>query len=157
MKVRLAAMTDVDATLRLGVQMHAESRFRVYPMNLEKTRASMEKLISNPLAGCILLAEHPRAGVVGMLAGYVVDYFFSDALVAQDSYFFVHPDHRGSPAALKLLIAFRRWAENRNASELCINMSVDVQQERFNKFMSHMQFTPCGANFVLPLKGAALH
>lgn len=157
MKVRLAAMTDVDATLRLGVQMHAESRFRAYPMNLEKTRASMEKLISNPLAGCILLAEHPRAGVVGMLAGYVVDYFFSDALVAQDSYFFVHPDHRGSPAALKLLIAFRRWAENRNASELCINMSVDVQQERFNKFMSHMQFKPCGGNFVLPLKGAALH
>lgn len=157
MKVRLAAMTDVDATLRLGVQMHAESRFRVYPMNLAKTRASMEKLIGNPLAGCILLAEHPRAGVVGMLAGYVVDYFFSDALVAQDSYFFVHPDHRGSPAALKLLIAFRRWAENRNASELCINMSVDVEQERFNKFMSHMQFTPCGGNFVLPLKGAALH
>lgn len=156
MKVRLATMTDVDATLRLGVQMHAESRFRVYPMNIDKTRASMEKLISNPLAGCILLAEHPRAGVVGMLAGYVVDYFFSDALVAQDSYFFVDPNHRGSPAALKLLIAFRRWAENRNASELCINMSVNVQQERFNKFMRHMQFTPCGANFVLPLKGIAL-
>jgi GNAT superfamily N-acetyltransferase len=152
MKVRLAEMKDVDATMRLGVQMHAESRFRVYPMNVAKTRASMELIIANPLASCILLAEHAEHGVVGMLAGYVVDYFFSNALVAQDSYFFVHPQYRGSPAALKLLIAFRRWAENRSASELCINMSVDVQQERFNKFMHHMQFKPCGSNFVLPLK-----
>lgn len=152
MKVRLAEHKDVDAIMRLGVQMHAESRFQVYPMNTAKTRASIDKIIASPLAGCILLAEHPQGGVVGMLAGYVVDYFFSDALVAQDSYFFVHPDFRGSPAALKLLIAFRRWAENRSASELCINMSVDVQQERFNKFMQHMHFKPCGTNFVLPLK-----
>lgn len=154
MKIYLAERKDVEAILRLGNQMHAESRFRVYEMNPAKTRVSVEKIIDNPLAGCILLAEHGEAGVVGMLAGYVIDYFFSDALVAQDSYFYVHPDHRGSSAALKLLIAFRRWAENRNASELCINMSVDVDQQRFNKFMNHLKFTCCGSNFVLPLPPA---
>jgi GNAT superfamily N-acetyltransferase len=155
MKIYLAQRKDVDTILRLGDLMHDESRFRVYSMNPEKVRASIEKIIDNPLAGCILLAEHSKAGVVGMLAGYVIDYFFSDALVAQDSYFYVHPDYRGSPAALKLLIAFRRWAENRRASELCINMSVDVDQERFNKFMKHMKFSCCGSNFVMPLARAA--
>ncbi|MDO8777838.1 MAG: hypothetical protein Q7K57_55790 [Burkholderiaceae bacterium] len=157
MKIRLAQAQDLEAIVFLGEKMCAESRFRVFPMNLAKTRESVRKIISNPLAGCILLAEHPRAGLVGMLAGYVVDYFFSDALVAQDSYFYVAPEHRGSAAALKLLIAFRRWAENRNASELCINMSVDIEPERFNRFMRHMNFQSCGSNFFLPLQQPPQH
>jgi GNAT superfamily N-acetyltransferase len=151
MKIYLSELKDVDDLMALGRRMHQESRFKVYPMNEAKTRASMEKLVSNPLAGCILLARNEAGAAVGMLAGYVVDYFFSDALVAQDSYFFVAPEHRGSSAALKLLIAFRRWAENRNASELCINMSVDVDQERFNRFMAHLGFRNCGSNFMTPL------
>lgn len=155
MKVRLAELKDLDVVYQLGVHMHAESRFGGYPLNPVKVRSSIRQLIVEPLAGCVLLAEHAQAGTVGMLAGYVTDYFFSDARVAQDRCFFVLPDHRGSPAALKLLIAFRRWAENRNAAELCINMSVDVEQERFNKFMAHMNFKTCGSNFVLSLKTPA--
>ncbi len=152
MKVRLAELKDLDVVYQLGVRMHAESRFGGHLLNPVKVKASIEQLIVKPLAGCVLLADHAQAGTVGMLAGYVTDYFFSDALVAQDRCFFVLPDHRGSSAALKLLIAFRRWAENRHAAELCINMSVDVEQERFNKFMTHMSFKSCGSNFVLPLK-----
>lgn len=151
MKIYLSELKDVDDIMSLGVRMHQESRFRIYPMHLAKVRASIEKLINNPLAGCVLLARNETGTAVGMLAGYVVDYFFSNALVAQDSYFFVAPEHRGSSAALKLLIAFRRWAENRNASELCINMSVDVDQERFNRFMAHLGFRNCGSNFTTPL------
>lgn len=155
MKIRFATQDDVDVVLHLGTQMHAESRFRVHPMNPQKSRVSIKKLLGNPLSGCILLADSESGVVAGMLAGYVVDYFFSDALVAQDSYFYVMPSFRGSSAALKLLITFRRWAENRNAAELCINMSVDVEPERFNQFMNRMSFKPCGTNFVLPLKGEA--
>lgn len=122
MRVRLAHAGDLDVLMEMGVAMHAESRFRVHAMNRDKTRASMKKIIASPVAGCILLAEASTGAPAGMLAGYVVDYFFSDALVAQDSYFFVKPEFRGSTAALKLLIAFRHWAENRQAAELCINM-----------------------------------
>lgn len=151
MKIHLSELTDIDDIMALGARMHQESRFRIYPAHVDKSRASIEKLINNPLVGCVLLARNHAGIAVGMLAGYVVDYFFSDALVAQDSYFFVAPEYRGSSAALKLLIAFRRWAENRNASELCINMSVDVDQERFNRFMTHLGFRNCGSNFTTPL------
>ncbi len=151
MKISLSELKDVDDLMSLGIKMHQESRFKVYPMDQAKTRASMAKLIRNPMAGCILIARNGAGEPVGMLAGYVVDYFFSNALVAQDSYFFVAAEYRGSSAALKLLIAFRRWAENRNASELCINMSVDVDQARFNRFMTHLGFRNCGSNFMTPL------
>jgi GNAT superfamily N-acetyltransferase len=98
-----------------------------------------------------LVAEHSQAGVVGFLAGYVIDYFFSDVRVAQDQCFYVSPKYRGSPAAVKLLVAFRQWAVNRNASELCINMSVDIDRQRFEKFMTHLKFKSAGSNFYLPL------
>lgn len=152
MKVRLAQAQDLDVMMALSAQMHQESRFRIYPLNPKKLSASLVKLVANPQVACILLAERSQGDVAGMLAGYVIDYFFSDALVAQDKYFYVRPDCRGSSAALKLLIAFRRWAENRGAAELCINMSVDIEAKRFDRFMTHMSFKSCGSNFVLPLK-----
>ncbi|MES2771532.1 MAG: hypothetical protein V4623_06055, partial [Pseudomonadota bacterium] len=58
---------------------------------------------------------------------------------------------RGSSAGLKLLAAFRRWAEQRQAHELSINMSVAIHIERFNRMMTKLGFNCCGANFWLPL------
>ncbi len=153
-RIRLAGPEDSSTVLALGERMYAESRFACYPMNRAKTSAAIEMLISNASAGCVLLAEHARHGAIGMLAGYVTDYFFADVRVAQDKWFYVLPAHRGSSAALKLMIAFRRWAENRQASELCIAMSVDIEQERFARFMRHLSFRSCGSNFVLSLSSA---
>jgi hypothetical protein len=151
MKVRLAEASEVETVLGLGLQMHAESRFSGLTINIQKTRISVEKLIANPLTSCVLLAQSHDGATVGMLAGFVTDFFFSEALVAQDKVFFVLPAHRGSSAALKLLIAFRRWAENRKAVEICINMSVDIEQAQFDKFMTHMGFKSCGSNYQMPL------
>jgi hypothetical protein len=151
MKIRLAIPSDTDAMMQLGLQMHQESRFAPYPMAQGKVRESVQQILSEPKANCILLAEHDSAGLVGMLAGCVTSLFFTDVLIAQDRWFYVAKEHRGSPAALKLLVAFRRWAENRQARELNINMSVDIDQAKFNQFMTHMDFKSCGSNFVLPL------
>lgn len=137
--------------MHLGHHMHRESRFAHYPMGDKKVREAIGSILSEPKANCILLAEHDQAGLVGMLAGCVTPLFFTDVLIAQDRWFYVAKEHRGSAAALKLLVAFRRWAENRQAKELNINMSVDIDQARFNQFMTHMDFKSCGSNFVLPL------
>lgn len=151
MQIRLADLADEDVVLSLGQALHAESRFRSVELNIERTRSAIRALITGAPAGCVLVAEHREAGVIGMLAGYVSEYFFADVRVAQDKCFYVLPKYRGGSAALKLLMAFRRWAENRNARELCINMSVDIDQERFGRFMRHMKFSACGSNFVLAL------
>ncbi|MEJ7686956.1 MAG: GNAT family N-acetyltransferase [Variovorax sp.] len=153
-QIRLAVSADEDAVLSLGRALHAESRFRNTALNVARTRVAIRALIEGAPAGCVLLAEHRHAGVIGMLAGYVSEYFFADVRVAQDKCFYVLPQYRGSAAALKLLIAFRRWAENRDARELCVNMSVDIDQERFGRFMRHMKFSACGSNFVLALTPA---
>lgn len=151
MKILFAQSGDIPTVLAMGQAMLAESRFDRYGVNEEKLVAAIDTMINNSGKACLLLAERTDGEIAGMLAGYVTDYFFSDATVAQDRWFYVKPEYRGSSAAVKLLVAFRRWAENRQVNELSINMSVGIDMARFNKFMTHMGFGCCGSNFSLPL------
>lgn len=151
MKIRFAVLEDVPAVLALGRVMLAESRFAEYGVNGEKLSEAIKSMIIHPDKACLFLAQRDDGEIAGMLAGYVTDYFFCDATVAQDRWFYVNPRYRGSSAALKLLHAFRRWAENRKVNEFSINMSVGIDMSRFNKFMTHLGFRCCGSNFSLQL------
>lgn len=152
MKIRFAQNGDIPAVLEMGKAMIAESRFSHYQTNDTKTVTAITGMLVHPERACLLLAERSGGEIAGMLAGHVTDYFFCDAMVAQDRVFYVRPEHRGSSAAVKLLLAFRSWAANHGADELSINMSVGIDMARFNKFMTHLGFGCCGSNFSMALK-----
>lgn len=146
MKIRLADASDEPALLAMGRAMHAESRFAHYPLLEDKLRQVVAVTLQDPKGHCILMAESAAHGPVGMLGGYVLPLFFTDALIAQDKFFYVLPEHRGSSAAVKLLAAFERWAKNRQVAEIDINMSVAIDMARFDRFMEHAGYRSCGQN-----------
>ena len=152
MKIRFAKTEDIPVIVAMGKRMLDESRFARYGTNEAKLRAAIVAMIGTTDKACLFLAERSTGEIAGMLAGYVTDYFFCDAIVAQDRWFYVAPEHRGSSAAVKLLMTFRQWAQNRKADEFSINMSVGIDMGRFNKFMTHLGFGCCGSNFSMPLK-----
>lgn len=152
--IRPARLGDFEAFMVLARAMHAESRFSRYPIDETKIKEQFVVHVEKTAVACLLLAERDDGRLVGMLGGYVTDFFFSAARMAQDRVFFVLPEARGGSAAVRLLAAFRRWAENRGAEELSINMSVAVDMERFNRLMTHLGFSCCGSNFHLPLTAA---
>lgn len=147
MKIRFAQEEDIPTILEMCEAVSAESRFSRYGLNKEKVNAVIASMMSSQGKVCILLAQRTDGAIAGLLAGYVTDFFFCDAIVAQDRLFYVRPEYRGSSAAVKLLMAFRRWAENHQAHELSINMSVGIDMARFNKLMVRMGFGCCGSNF----------
>lgn len=155
MKIRAATEADIPRIMPLARAMVDESRFAIYGMNLQKSQDAIAMMVRHPASACMLLAERSNGDIAGMLAGYVTELFFADARVAQDRWFYVAPPHRGSAAALKLLITFRRWAEARQANELWLNMSVGIDMARFNRFMAHLKFTCCGSNFYMSLSTPA--
>jgi GNAT superfamily N-acetyltransferase len=106
--------------------MVEESRFKCYGLNEKKAIAAAEGMLCNPDMSCLLVACKDDGEIVGMLAGQAMEFFFGDGTLVQDRWFYVLPAYRGSAAAVKLLIAFRKWAESRNADEMCINMSVAI-------------------------------
>jgi GNAT superfamily N-acetyltransferase len=149
--IRSASPIDWPKVMHLALVMHAESRFSKFQLNKEKLQKTIEEQSNNPRVACCLLAENSDGTVVGMLLGYTVDLFFTDVRIAQDRVFFVLPEFRGCSAAVRLLTAFRKWAENRNVQEININMSVAIDMPRFERFMTHMGFTNCGSNFYYRL------
>jgi GNAT superfamily N-acetyltransferase len=153
MKIRFGQKEDWEAVLQLSRAMFAESRFRNLSLDETKAAAVYSATVQNPAASCAMLACREDGEVVGMLLGQAMEYFFCDGVMVQDRVFYVLPEYRGSSAAVKLLTALRRWAENRKAVELCVNMSVAIDTERFNKLMVHLGFKYCGSNFSLSLMG----
>jgi GNAT superfamily N-acetyltransferase len=151
MKIRFAQRADVPTIVEIGKTMVAESRFKRYGLNEQKAIGAAEGMLCNPRSSCLLVACRSDGDIVGMLAGQAMEFFFGDGILVQDRWFYVLPEYRGSSAAVKLLMAFRQWAESRKADELCINMSVAIDMERFNKLMTHMGFMCCGSNFSLAL------
>ncbi len=157
MKIRSATHDDIAALLDMGKGMLLESRFHAHGFAPGKTIRLIEHVFQNPQTNCLFVAVNSTDEIAGFIAGHTLDYFFCDALLAQDRCFYVRPQHRGSSAAIKLLSAFRRWAELRHAHDLCINMSVAIDMPRFNKLMTRLGFSCCGSNFSLPLAQHSQH
>lgn len=151
MKIRLASVGDLDEVLVLAGQNHAESRYSADPLDALKLVETFKHFLNMPKTHCVFVATTDSGAVVGLLAGHVFEYFFNHTTVAQSVVFYVMPHYRGTSAAMKLLVAFRKWAEHRKLKELCVASNGGFNLLALDKFLRHLSFTNVGSNYVLPL------
>lgn len=105
--IRVAKLEDVEEIVRLGYEMHLESRFSCERYDHEKVAKHMASLINGE--GVVFVAEHD-GGVVGGIACGVTERWFNDTRVAFDYALFVRKGSRNGIIAMKLVSAFTRWA-----------------------------------------------
>jgi len=60
-----------------------------------------------------------------------------------------------SGAGLKLLVAFRKWAENRGVFELSVGINSGVELEKMDRFLKKLGFRQTGGNYALSLVNVA--
>ena len=60
-----------------------------------------------------------------------------------------------SGAALRLLMAFRKWAENRGVFELSAGVNSGAHIERTDRFLRRLGFVQTGGNYALRLAPSA--
>lgn len=135
--IRDAKNEDVSQLVELGELMHAESDFAFLPYDRAKVRRLIAAYIEGAEMRCGLVAESEGC-IVGMLGGYLTDYFFCDELIACDEILFVKRESRGSAAALRLVQAFREWARERGAREVCLGTSTGIHPERTGRFYERL-------------------
>jgi GNAT superfamily N-acetyltransferase len=150
MIVRPCKHEDIDRAVEMGRHMHAESAFAFLPYEPEKVHSLVTDIIEHPETYCGLVAEHDQA-LVGMLGGYLTDYFFCHEKLACDLVLFVEPDHRSSPAAARLIQGFRQWARARGAREVCLGVSTNINTAGIDRFYRSLGFTPVGGLYKLRL------
>lgn len=156
MKIRFATVEDVPLFANeLCPTFHAVTRFAAFDYNAEKVARSLRAVVETGQnkqgTHCFFVAEDSDGHPVGGLVGCIEEHFFSDQKVASIIHYDVLPEKRMGGAALKLLIAFRKWAENRGAFELSAGVNSGVQMDKIDRFLKRLGFQPTGGNYSLSL------
>ncbi|MDR0775588.1 MAG: GNAT family N-acetyltransferase [Azonexus sp.] len=154
MKIRFATRNDIPACTEIGRRMAAVTRFAAYDFNAERLAQNLGAVIDSGHAKgthCLFVAEDTAGQLIGLLIGCIERHFFSDLLVASIIHYDVLPEKRMGGAGLKLLAAFRQWAENRSAFELSVGINSGVEMEKMDRFLKRLGFRRTGGNYSLPL------
>ncbi|MBI5790272.1 MAG: hypothetical protein HZA63_02230 [Rhodocyclales bacterium] len=152
MKIRFAKLEDVPALVELGRRIHAVTRFSQFEFNPDRVAGNLAALIQDTRGMyCFFVAEDSTGLPVGGLVGCVERHVFSDQLVATLIHYDVLPEKRMGGAALRLMIAFRKWAENRGVFELNAGISSGVELKKMDRFLRKLGFRFIGGNYSLIL------
>ena len=153
MLIRNATSTDIAPLIRFGYLIHAESKFSTLSFDAEKVQQTLESIIgSKNGTHCCFIAENSEKQLVGVLIGCMEEYFFSRSLMAHSILIYVHPQWRGSSAAVKFIHAFRKWAMNRKALEVCIGVASGVTIGRTDRFLKRLGFSVTGGNYSMVIR-----
>jgi GNAT superfamily N-acetyltransferase len=133
--------------LQLGIAMQQEGDYAAVPFDIAQAANSILGMVINNPNGFGLLAYTDEGEAVGMIAGSVTPYFFSQGSLASDFVWYVKPEHRGSRTAIKLLQAFRSWAADHGASELYMGITTNISAGRTGDMLQRMGFEHVGGNY----------
>lgn len=153
MLIRKATLKDIPALIELGRTIHAESELSILSYDSEKLSQTLKDLVeSKRETHCFFVAEDSERRLFGAFIGCVEEYFFSYSLVAHSIVLYVDPKWRGSPAAVKFIHAFRKWALNRDVAQICIGVATGVTIGRTDRFLKRLGFKMTGGNYALVVK-----
>lgn len=147
MTIRRATLDDKQALLELGRKMRAESpRFSKLDYSDAKAEQLFMVLLSNP-NGVVLLAENDSE-IIGMMAGFASEHFFSQQLFATDFVLFIEPDHRGGSSAMRLIKEFEKWARDLGVVEIVLGISTEVHAGRTADLYARLGFDQSGITMI---------
>ena len=155
--VRTTVEDDLPAIFELGRTMRAES---VIPFPEIDENAARDTLALLDDFYFIAVAEvantdpAPRKTgneIIGMFTAQLNRYAFSQEFFAQHDIFYVHPDWRGTRAALLLVKAFESWAQECGLTRALLSVHSGLFPERTGRFYKKLGYRPMGGNFMKEL------
>lgn len=153
MNVRAAENADIPVLLELFRETHQASTLSGFTFNDEKAQRYLKSaILRQKFSKCFFIAEDGE-NIVGLLSGRLREYFFSNLIKAVSHFFYIKPDYYHSPAAAELIYAFFIWAEQRDAVEILISESADIERDHDIQRFKSMGFQHVGGNYFMLLKG----
>lgn len=144
-QVRFAQLADIPALVELGRHMHVQSRYGWMVYSASQTWKYLERVIPNKQS-CVIVAvgegTGAQADVYGALLAAARQYPFSTDFAAHIDYLYVTPAKRGTPVAMKMVTAFRRWANNREVAEITITNQFGSGQAQSAKLLTKLGMPP---------------
>lgn len=130
LKVRAIKMDDVESAVKLCRALSDESpAYNIYPFNETKTRLLMTAF-AEWRENCICYVVDNGEEVVGVLGLVVMDSPTHDYKYATDVGFYILPQYRGSPAAVRMIRGAEAMAKAMGASEISMGASSGIAMDK---------------------------
>lgn len=146
--VREIEPADLPAALYLGRLMQAEApAYQEYPFEDERFSAWFTLCLDNP-DWLGLVAVDDVAGIIGFLAMGCAPMIFCSARTADDLAFYVHPEWRGSLAAVKLIRTMEAWASAKGAVQIRMGLTTGTNTAPAKRFLERFGYAQEGLVLV---------
>ena len=156
-KVRLAKNNkDVDKLLDLLDDYINETPTELLAPDREHIKTIWRGFMQNKQQQFAPMLAEKDDKVIGFLLGKIGQYNNTNILAAQNVGFYVHPDYRGTRAALMLVGAYKRWAEFSGARLLIMSVMSGIDLAKTDRFFKKTGFNLAGGNYqmILSPKGS---
>ncbi|PWC63984.1 hypothetical protein TSH7_09915 [Azospirillum sp. TSH7] len=124
MKIRPVTPLDTLVCVDMAARFAGESAYAGLPVNEEKLRTLAARYATQP--ECYFRVAEEDGWIVGMLLGHTTPFIFGDALLAEQLFWYVTPERRGSSVAVRMLIDFAAWAEDQGVAEICVGITTGM-------------------------------
>lgn len=133
---------DIVAMMRLAKKMHAEGMFRDFDYDHQKVAEIGRQVLHNSNHFGVLCEQDGE--IIGMMVGYVVEFYFGHDLVAQDQVLYVDKTRRGGLGAARMIEKFVEWATEKGAKEIQLGQTVGIDPALVDRLYTSMSFTLAG-------------
>ena len=123
---------DITSLVDIGERMHNTGSFK----NIKYNKDKLFKLAFSSIGSerRVWLVAEDENGYIGMMGGFINEYYFSDEKYAADYLIYIPEERRGGKAAIKLLDAFEKWAKKRDVKEIRLGTANGTKPEEVKKF-----------------------
>ena len=117
MTIREATAADLDRCVAMGSRFLNETCYRGRIVDNPSQMRETAGLLVSSAAGALFVAEDDAA-LVGMIGVLAYTHPLSGQSIAAELFWWVNVEHRGGPAAIRLLRRAERWARESGAVAL---------------------------------------
>lgn len=127
--------------------MHNESEYSAMEYSPEKCAELGYMAIED--ANMMIISVKDGDTYAGLMIASVRAPEFSHDLIAWDTLIYVHPDYRGTRAAILLLKEYRRWSIARGAKMIFMRTTTGIEPQKTGKLFEKLGFRYVGGNYLL--------
>ena len=142
--LKLRDMKDVSQLVRLGKLFWEESGYYNVPYDDDKVMMLGARCLMDEDRTTFVRFYEEDGEPIAMFVGAIRDYYFSGATFAEDLMMYVHPEHRGSIKAARLIKEFIKWAESRQVNDIELKLSAQITNETAGKLFERLGFERVG-------------
>jgi len=136
-----------EEIVKLGHTFMKEGRFKDHEYNPDAVRQVLMATVRMPQKYFCAYDDKFR----GLALMGISTHYFSTYKWATDFAFFVVPEHRGSPLAIRLLREAEKWAKENGASEITILHNTGINTDKASRFFKGFGYETKGHIFTKEL------